>query len=132
MLDLVACRLRVRRDERGGGDDLARRAEAALDGVGADERVDERVVAQPLDRRHFAVDRVRERDAGEPRHTVDLHGARAAMSLCARDLRPRQAESVAKDGREARPDRGVEDVLLAVDFEPDLAHAVVTATVSAI
>ena len=39
-------------------DDLARRAEAALDRVGADERVDQRVVAQALDRRHLARRRV--------------------------------------------------------------------------
>ena len=32
-------------DERRGRDDLARRAEAALERVGADERVDERVIA---------------------------------------------------------------------------------------
>ena len=36
-------------------DDLPGRAEAALQRVGADERVDERVVAQPLDRRHLAL-----------------------------------------------------------------------------
>ena len=108
------------------------RAVAALDGVGADEGVDERMLAQALDRRHLALDRVRERDAGEPRHAVDLDGAGAAVALVAGDLRPGQPELLAQDVREARPDRRVEDVLAAVDRQPQLAHADVTATVSAI
>ena len=69
-LPAIACRisserrLRVRLDERRGGHDLAGRAEAALEGVRAYERVDERMVAQPLDRRHVApADGVDERDA---------------------------------------------------------------------
>src|SRR5205085_1267738 len=130
--DLLASRLGVRRDERGCRDDLAGRAEAALDGVGADERLDERVLAKPLDRRHLAVDRVRERDAREPRHAVDLDGAGAAMPLVACDLRPRQAKLLSQDVRETRPDRSVEDVLAAVHGEAQLAHVDVTATVSAI
>ena len=54
--DLVAsigCGRRV--DERDRADDLARRAEAALQRVCAHERVDHRMVAQPLDRRHLAL-----------------------------------------------------------------------------
>src|SRR6185437_4510070 len=105
--DLLAGRLGVRRDERGCRDDLAGRAEAALDGVGADERLDERVLAEPLDRRHLAVDRVRERDAREPRHAVDLHGAGTAVALVAGDLRPGQAELLPQNLREARPDGSV-------------------------
>ena len=78
------------------------RAEAALERVAADERVDERVVAQALDRRHLAVaDGVRERDAREHRHAVELHGARAAVALAAGDLRPGQAEVVAQHARRA-------------------------------
>src|SRR5262249_13177749 len=130
--DLLTRGLRVRRDERGGRDDLSGRAVAALDGVGPDERLDEWVLAQPFDRRHLALDRVRERDAREPRHAVDLDGAGAAVALVARDLRSRQLELLAQHVREARADGGVEDVLLAVDGEAELAHAEVTATVSAI
>jgi len=132
MPDLLLRRLRVRRDERGGRDDLARSAEPALDGVGAHERVHERMVAEPLDRRHLAVDSVRERDAGEPRHAVDLDGARAAVTFVACDLRSGQPELLAQHVREARPDRCVEDVLAAVHGQPELAHVDVTATVSAI
>ena len=77
-------------DERDRAHDLARRAEAALQRVGADERVDHRVVAQALDRRHLApADPVGERDARERRRAVDEHGARAAVPLVARDLRAR-------------------------------------------
>src|SRR5204863_363406 len=100
--------------------------------AGADERLDQRVLAKPLDRRHLAVDRVRERDTGEPRHAVDLDCAGAAVPLVARDLRPRQAELLPQDVRETRPDRSVEDVLAAVHREAQLAHVDVTATVSAI
>src|SRR3712207_7771004 len=61
------------RSERRRGDDLPGGAEAALDGVGADERVDHRVVAQPLDGRHVAaLDGVDERDAREHGDAVEL------------------------------------------------------------
>ena len=104
--DLLARRLRVRRDERRRRDDLPRRAEAALDRVGADERVDERMVAQALDRRHLALDRVRERDAREPRHAVDLHRAGAAVALVAGDLRAGQPEPSRRTRRgSSRPAR---------------------------
>ena len=53
--NLVGRRRGRRVDERDRADDLARRAEAALQRVGAHERVDHRVVAQPLDRRHLGV-----------------------------------------------------------------------------
>ena len=53
---------RVRGDEGRRRDDL-RGAEAALHGVGPDERLHERVVTKALDRRHLAVaDRVHERE----------------------------------------------------------------------
>ena len=90
------------------------------------------MLAQPFDRRHLALDRVRERDARESRHAVDLDGAGAAVSLVARDLRSRQPELVAQDVREARPDGRVEHVLAAVHGQAQLAHVEVTATVSAI
>jgi hypothetical protein len=116
--DLLAARLGVGGDERGGRDDLARGAEAALERVLAHEGGDERMVAQALDRRHLAAgDGVDERDAGEHRHPVELHGAGAAVPLAARDLRPRQAEVLAERLGERPPDRCLELVLVAVDAE---------------
>src|ERR687888_253733 len=50
--DLLAARRGLRVDERDGADDLAGRAEAALERVGTHERIDHRMVAQALDRRH--------------------------------------------------------------------------------
>ena len=132
MSDLLARRLRVGRDERCRRDDLAGCAEPALDCVGADEGLDERMLAQTLDRRHLALDRVREGDARETRHAVDLDGAGTAVTLVAGDLRPGQSQLLAEDVREARPDWRVEDVLFAVHGEADFAHVAVTATVSAI
>jgi hypothetical protein len=116
--DLLVRRVGIRRDERGCRDDLPRRAEAALERVGADEGIDERVLLQPLDRRHLALaDRVHERDAAQNRDTVELDGAGAAMALAAGDLRPRQAEIVAQRLRERPPDRRRELVRLPVDAE---------------
>jgi hypothetical protein len=67
-----------------------------------DERVDERVVAQPLDRRHLAaLDRVHERDAREVRHAVDEHRAARRSALAAGDLRARHAEVVRGASRRA-------------------------------
>jgi len=68
-------------------------AKPALDGVGPNERSDQRVVAETFDRRHLAIaDRVHERDARERRDTVELDGARTAVSLAARDLRAGEPE----------------------------------------
>ena len=47
MANLLARRVGDGGDESSRGDDLPGRAEAALEGVGADECVDERVVAEP-------------------------------------------------------------------------------------
>ena len=111
---LVGCG--TRRDERGRRDDLARRAEAALERVGANERIDELVVARALDRRHLAgAHGVDERDAREHGHAVELDRAGAAVALAAGDLRPRQAEVVAQGLRERPPDRSVERVVVSVD-----------------
>jgi hypothetical protein len=96
-------------DQRGGRDDLTGRAEPALERVGADERVHERVVPQPLDRRHLALaDRVNERDAREHGHAVELHRARAAVAFRAGDLRAGQAELLAQSLGERQPDRRVD------------------------
>ena len=54
------------------------------------------------------------------------------MPFVAGDLRSGEAELVAQDLGEARPDRHVEDVLATVHREPQIAHEEVTATVSAI
>ena len=111
---LVGCG--TRRDERGRRDDLARRAEAALERVGADERVDERVVGESFDRRHLAgADGVDERDAREHGHAVELNGAGAAVALAAGDLRARQAEVLAQGFGERLPDRCIERVVVSVD-----------------
>jgi hypothetical protein len=116
--DLVAARVRVRRDERRRGDDLARRAEAALERVGANERVDEWMVPQALDRGHLALaDRVHERDAAEGRDAVELDRARAAVTFAAGDLRPRQAEVLAQRLGQGAADGCLELVVVTVDAE---------------
>ena len=111
MPDLVRARARVALDEGRCGHDLARRAEAALEGVGADERIHERMLSQAFDRRHLAlVDHVHERDARVDRDAVEEDRARAAVALGARDLGPGQAEPVAERVCERRPDGNVEVV----------------------
>ncbi len=120
--DLVNGRIRIGRDQRRCRDDLTGCAEAALHRVGANERVDERMVAQAFDRRHLPAYRVCERDAREHRHTVDLHRARTAVTFVARDLRPGEADPLPQDRREAHADRSVERMSLAVDRQPELTH----------
>src|SRR5438445_8439932 len=118
MTNLIAARARVRGDECGRGHDLPRRAEAALHSVGADERVDQRMVAQAFDRRDLGpVDCVDERDARERRYAVDQHGARAAMALAARDLRAGETEILTQHLCERAADRSVDLVAAAVDLE---------------
>ena len=98
MSDLIPRRAGVRTDQRGCRDDLARRAEPALDGVGANERSNQRVVTKTLDRGHLAIaDRVHERYARERRHAVKLDGASTAVPLAARDLRASEPEVFAQD-----------------------------------
>src|SRR4029077_4667091 len=104
MPDLVHGRVGRRSDERRGGYDLAGRAEPALHRVGLDECADERMVTQTLDRGDLTVDVVGERDARQHRYAVDLHRARSAMPLVARDLRAGEAKLLAEELREARPD----------------------------
>ena len=128
--DLLARRRARRLHERDGADDLAGRAEAALQRVGAHERVDHRMVAQPLDRRHLgALDRVRERDARERRRAVDEHRAGAAMPFAAGDLRPGQRQLVAQRLGERRADGRVHLVDVVVDRSAQAP--VVTASMSA-
>ena len=94
------------------------------DGVGAHERIDERVLAQAFDGRDLAsVDRVRKGDARERRHAVDLNRARAAVPLEARDLRAGEPEVLAQHLREHAPDVDVEVVPPAVDVQRQLTHA---------
>jgi hypothetical protein len=96
--DLVLRRVWVRTDQRSCRHDLSGRAEPALNGVGANERSDQRVVAETFDRRHLAIaDRVNERDARERWDTVELDGARTAVSLAACDLRTGEPEVFAQD-----------------------------------
>ncbi len=118
MPDLLARRLWDGSDERRRRDDLAGRAEAALERVGADEGVDERVVAESFDRRHLAgADGVDERDAREHGHPVQLDGAGATVALAAGDLRARQAEVVAEGLGERPPDGCIERVVVSVDAQ---------------
>ena len=118
MPDLVLRRAWVRTDQRSCRDDLSGRAEPALDGVGANERRDQRVVAETFDRRHLAIaDGVHERDTRQRRDTVELDGARTAMSLAAGDLRTRESEVFTQDLREGAADRRVNRILVAVDTE---------------
>jgi hypothetical protein len=59
--------------------------------------LDERVLAQALDRRHLATgDGVDERDAGQDGDAVELHRARAAVTLVARDLGAGQTDVLAQ------------------------------------
>jgi hypothetical protein len=82
----------------------------------ASVRTKERVVAQPLDRRHLPpADGVRERDAAEHGDAVELHRAGAAVTLAAGHLRPRQPEVVAEHLGQRAADRRLELVLVAVD-----------------
>ena len=98
MPDLVLRRAWVRTDQRSCRDNLSGCAEPALDGIGTNERSDQRVVAETFDRRHLAIaDRVHERDARERRDTVELDGARTAVSLAARDLRAGEPEVFAQN-----------------------------------
>ena len=98
MPDLVLRRAWVRTDQRSCRNDLPGRAKPALDGVGANERSDQWVVPETFDRRYLAIaDRVHERDTRERRDTVELDGARTAVSLAARDLRTRESEVFAQD-----------------------------------
>src|SRR5712691_13274182 len=109
MSNLVTARRGVSGDERGGGDDLSGRAEAALHRVCAREGRDERMVAQRLDRRHLArADRVRERDARQRRHALELNRARSAVTLVAGDLRAGEAEILAQHLSERTPEGDVE------------------------
>src|SRR5581483_756354 len=96
----------------------ARRAEAALHRVRADEGVDERMLAQALDRRHLPLDRVHEGDAREHGRPIDHDGAGAAMPLVARDLRSGEPDALPQHAREAHADRNVDDMLLAVHHQP--------------
>jgi hypothetical protein len=114
--NLLAGRARDGGDERRRRDDLARCAEAALERVRADERIDQGMVAEPFDRCHLArADGVDERDAREHRHAVQLDGAGAAVALAAGDLRAGQAEVLAQGLRQRPADRGVERVVVPVD-----------------
>src|SRR5439155_13598316 len=100
--------------------DLARRAEAALECVGPDERVNEGVLCEALDRRHLAAaDRVDEGDAREHRHAVELHRAGAAVALAAGDLGAGEAEVEPQCLRERAPDGSIELIGMTVDAKPN-------------
>jgi hypothetical protein len=76
------------------------------------------VVAEALDRRDLALaDGLRERDARERGRSVEEDGARAAVSLAAGDLRPRQPEIVAERLGKCLQDGAVDRIAATVDDE---------------
>src|SRR5438094_7421138 len=120
MPDLVGGGFGASLDERRCGDDLARRAEAALEGVCADERVDQRMFGKALDRRHLSVmEDVDEGDAGENRHAVELDRAGAAVPFATGDLHAGQAEVEPQRVGKRAPDGRLELVGVTVDRELD-------------
>ena len=89
------------REQIGGRDDQARRAEPALHRARLDERLLHRVevvaVGEPLDRRHVvAVGLRREHEARADERPVEQHRARPALALLARVLRAGVAELLAQ------------------------------------
>ena len=103
-------------DQRGRGDDHARRAEAALRGVVVVERGLHRRellrLAEAFERRdRRAVDRRDRRQARPARLAVDEHGARAAAALLAAGLRARDLELLAQHVQE-RGERRARDLVL--------------------
>ena len=117
--DLRGGRVGAAADERRSREHHARDAEAALDGAGGAEGVDERLallLAQALDRRDRVADReLGGEDAGLDGAVVDDDGAGAAGALGAAVLHAREVKVVAQVTQDGLVLAG--DVLLAVDEE---------------
>src|SRR4029453_6584894 len=115
---------RVVREQVGGRDDQARRAEAALHRTGLRERLLHRVQlpapGKPRDRDAVVAARLRGEDEA-PTHEPPLeqHRARAALTLLARVLRARQAEPLAQREEQALALPDLRLALLAVDRQLD-------------
>src|SRR5207244_494744 len=117
--DVFAARLRHPVDERGGGHDEARRAEAALCGVVLVERgLHGREVvcrAQAFERFDRGTVDGRERQEARPsRLAVDQDRAGTAPALVAAGLGTRDVELLTQGGEERRERRAMEIALLAV------------------
>src|SRR5581483_11997016 len=126
--DQVVGRTRVRAEQRGRRDDLARGADAALEAALGDERLlqrGQRARRDPLDGRHRgAVDEERRYETSREQLAVDEHAARAAHADRAPLLRPGQAADVAHEIDEPRGGGHAYLALLAVQAEADrvVAH----------
>src|SRR5438552_1823653 len=128
LLDLLGGRMRCLREQRFRRHDHAVRAvtalgrllgnEGSLDGVGLLGR------AEPLERRNLlASGLLNSSDAGARGFAVDQHGAGAALTEPATELRPMQPERIAQDIEEwlgGIP--GLDNGITAVDLQPVLRH----------
>ena len=104
--DLVVGGPRVLREQRGGCDELTRRADAALEPAVADERILERrerlSVREALDRRDSAtVDEDGRQETGGEELSTDKNAARAAYPDGAALFGPGQSEVIAQHVDEA-------------------------------
>ena len=118
--------MRQVRQQRVSGDELSRRAEAALGRIVGDEcplqRRERAGRGEPLDRRHRgSIAGVGERQARVHLLTVEQHGADATFAARAGHLGAGEGEAVAEQFEQGSGGRGVELMHAAVDDE---AHAV--------
>src|SRR5207247_1849731 len=114
--------------QRADRPDLARRAEAALERIGIDERALYRMKLAILGKTLDCLDalslaRDRQRHAGIDRATVHQHGACAARSLVTDLLRARERERLAECVEERSTRADLDGHGLAVDHERDLGRA---------
>src|ERR1017187_166586 len=124
LADLAPAGLGVRVEQRVRGHEKAGRADAALRAPLFHERIlqiGEPVLRpQPFDRQHRTPVALAGHDEtcvhGD---AVEQHRARAALTLAAALLRPREAERAAQEVEQARERRRVERALLAVENEGD-------------
>ena len=78
--------------------------------------------AEPFERGDLALDAGGRRDARAHRGAVDDHRARAALAEAAAEVRPLQAEVVAKDIEQRRRGFDVHGVCASVHPQGDIAH----------
>ena len=113
--------IRVARQRRGRGHDLARLAVAALNDLPVEPGLlnpgARRCRADRLDRRDLGgADAVDRGDTGTGGDAVDMHGAGAAERHAAAELRAGQAEHVAQHPEEWRVAVNIDAVCVPVDF----------------
>src|SRR6185503_2517289 len=119
--------IRVGLEQADGRHHHARRAVAALEGLGVEERLLHRVqplaVGQRFDRRdRLLPDAPDPRDAGAGPGAIEQHRARAALPFAAAVAAAGQAEIVAEDGEEAVARLGVNLAILAIDAQDISSH----------